>query len=77
MGSLLCEQLSGQVIEIGLVPSGAFGLSAFAVDLYFAAAPVASAELIGGGEFLARRGSFFSPDDGSAMSHPKRLSTRF
>jgi len=55
--SLLCERRSGRVIEIGLVPFGAFGLSAFAVDLYFAAAPVASAELLGAGEFLARSGS--------------------
>jgi len=35
-GSLLCEKLSGRVIEIGLVPLGAFGMSAFLLDLYFA-----------------------------------------
>jgi 1-acyl-sn-glycerol-3-phosphate acyltransferase len=36
VGSLLCEKLSGRTVEIGLVPLGAFGISAFAVDLYFA-----------------------------------------
>jgi 1-acyl-sn-glycerol-3-phosphate acyltransferase len=43
VGSLLCEKLSGRTVEIGLVPLGAFGISAFALDLYFArpgAAPV-------------------------------------
>jgi len=35
-GSLLCERLSGNKIEIGLVPFGAIGLTVFAVDLYFA-----------------------------------------
>jgi len=35
-GSLLCEKLSGRIVEIGLVPLGAFGISAFLLDLYFA-----------------------------------------
>jgi 1-acyl-sn-glycerol-3-phosphate acyltransferase len=35
-GSLLCERLSGRKVEIGLVPFGAIGLSAFGIDLYFA-----------------------------------------
>jgi MFS family permease/1-acyl-sn-glycerol-3-phosphate acyltransferase len=35
-GSLMCERLSGHKIEIGLVPFGAIGLSAFGLDLYFA-----------------------------------------
>jgi len=35
-GSLLCEKLSGGHVEIGLVPLGAFGLTAFGIDLYFA-----------------------------------------
>ncbi|MBB1086955.1 MFS transporter [Lysobacter sp. SG-8] len=35
-GSLLCEKLSGRTVEIGLVPLGAFGISAFVLDLYFA-----------------------------------------
>ena len=36
IGSLLCEKLSGRHVEIGLVPLGAIGMSAFAIDLYFA-----------------------------------------
>jgi len=35
-GSLLCEKLSGGHVEIGLVPLGAFGLTVFGIDLYFA-----------------------------------------
>ncbi|OOG58547.1 glycerol acyltransferase [Rhodanobacter sp. B05] len=35
-GALLCEKLSGKRVEIGLVPLGAFGLTAFGIDLYFA-----------------------------------------
>lgn len=36
VGALLCEKLSGKRVEIGLVPLGAFGLTAFGIDLYFA-----------------------------------------
>jgi len=36
-GSLLCEVLSRRHVEIGLVPLGAIGMSAFSIDLYFAA----------------------------------------
>ncbi|HEX7813966.1 MFS transporter [Dyella sp.] len=36
LGALLCEKLSGRKVEIGLVPVGAFGLTAFGIDLYFA-----------------------------------------
>ncbi|MEN5059341.1 MFS transporter [Luteimonas sp. TWI1416] len=35
-GSLLCEKLSGRTVEIGLVPVGAFGISAMLLDLYCA-----------------------------------------
>src|SRR5690606_25949081 len=35
-GSLLCEKLSARTVEIGLVPLGALGISAFMLDLYFA-----------------------------------------
>ena len=36
VGSLLCEKLSRQQVEIGLVPIGAIGMTLFSVDLYFA-----------------------------------------
>jgi len=36
VGSLLCERLSRHQIEIGLVPFGSLGMSAFTIDLFFA-----------------------------------------
>ncbi len=56
-GSLLCERLSGRTVEIGLVPLGAFGISAFLLDLYFArpgAAPVTGLSI---GQFVQQPGS--------------------
>ena len=35
IGSLLCERLSGGKVELGLVPLGSLGLTAFAADLFF------------------------------------------
>ena len=57
VGSLLCEKLSGRTVEIGLVPVGAFGMSAFLLDLYFARpglAPVGGLDLA---QFLRQPGS--------------------
>ena len=56
-GSLLCEKLSARTVEIGLVPLGAFGMTAFLLDLYFARpgpAPVGGLDLAG---FLQQPGS--------------------
>ena len=57
-GSLLCERLSAHRLEIGLVPLGSLGLTAFGVDLYFAspAAPALSPVATAG--FLAEPGSW-------------------
>ena len=58
MGSLLCEKLSGRVVEIGLVPLGALGMSGFLLDLYFArpeAATVSGLDIAG---FIAQPGSW-------------------
>ena len=33
LGSMLCEKLSGQHVEIGLVPFGSIGLTLFGLDL--------------------------------------------
>ena len=58
VGSVLCEKLSARTVEIGLVPMGAFGMSAFMLDLYFAhpgAATVSSLEV---GSFLQQPGSW-------------------
>ncbi|AOK29966.1 MULTISPECIES: MFS transporter [Burkholderia] len=53
LGSLLCERLSRRRVEIGLVPLGSLGISAFAIELYFAShALPAQAHLLTVGEFL-------------------------
>ncbi len=57
-GSLLCEKLSGRIVEIGLVPLGAFGMSAFLLDLYFARSgtvTVSGLDVLG---FLQQSGSW-------------------
>ncbi|AXF85628.1 Lysophospholipid transporter LplT [Ephemeroptericola cinctiostellae] len=62
VGSVLCEKLSRQQLEIGLVPFGAMGMSVFGIDLYFAIdgfvrSGVDSGALMGLGEFLRHGGS--------------------
>ena len=57
VGSLLCEKLSARTVEIGLVPIGAFGISAFLLNLYFARtglAPLSGLDIAG---FAAQPGS--------------------
>lgn len=55
LGSLLCERLSRQTLEIGLVPLGSIGLTLFAVDAFLAAEQVSAAlPLATVGEFLSR-----------------------
>src|SRR3546814_14058124 len=57
IGSLLCERLSGRRVEIGLVPLGAIGLTAFGLDLYFAR-PVGSVQTgLSAMQFLAAPGN--------------------
>ena len=57
VGSLLCERLSGKRVEIGLVPIGAFGLTVFAVDLFFAHPAVTAGTTLGWSAFLAVPGA--------------------
>ena len=57
-GSFLCEKLSGRMVEIGLVPIGALGLSIFGIDLYFSQGlSNAGTDLIGPATFLAQSSS--------------------
>jgi 1-acyl-sn-glycerol-3-phosphate acyltransferase len=58
VGSLLCEKLSARTVEIGLVPLGAFGMSAFILDLYFAQPDAATARGLDVTGFLAQPGSW-------------------
>lgn len=56
-GSLLCDRLSGHRIEIGLVPLGSLGLSAFGIDLYFAAHGYAGVDGVSTFGFFVQTGS--------------------
>jgi 1-acyl-sn-glycerol-3-phosphate acyltransferase len=56
-GSLLCNWLSGQKVELGLVPFGSIGLTLFGIDLYFAQPELLSDELIGAAAFIESAGS--------------------
>ncbi|MGF6710798.1 1-acyl-sn-glycerol-3-phosphate acyltransferase [Luteibacter sp. W1I16] len=58
IGSLLCEKLSAKRVEIGLVPMGAFGLTVFAVDLFFARPMVASGAGLGWLAFASTPGAW-------------------
>jgi hypothetical protein len=60
IGSLLCERLSRRALELGLVPLGSIGISAFALDLFLAGAPRAghaAEELSGLAAFAGAPGS--------------------
>ena len=57
-GSMLCERLSARTVEIGLVPLGAFGMSAFMLDLYVARPDEALASGLDVAGFLAQDGSW-------------------
>jgi 1-acyl-sn-glycerol-3-phosphate acyltransferase len=41
IGSILCERLSGKIVEIGLVPFGSIGLTLFGLDLWWASPALA------------------------------------
>ncbi|MFT5741661.1 MAG: 1-acyl-sn-glycerol-3-phosphate acyltransferase [Planctomycetota bacterium] len=56
-GSFLCERLSGRIVEIGLVPIGALGLTVFGIDIYFSQNLASGPELIDTASFIAQPGS--------------------
>jgi len=58
VGALLCERMSGRRVEVGLVPLGAFGLTAFGVDLYFAHPALATMHGLDWHGFLRSAGSW-------------------
>ena len=58
VGSLLCEKLSRRTVEIGLVPLGAFGMTAFCVDLYFARTGLSPVSGLDVAAFVASAGSW-------------------
>ncbi len=58
VGSLLCERLSGRMVELGLVPFGSIGLTAFGINLSFASPGAVTGELFGAIQFLQSPGSW-------------------
>ncbi|MCP4235713.1 MAG: MFS transporter, partial [Aestuariibacter sp.] len=58
IGSFLCEKMSGRIVEIGLVPIGALGLTLFGVDIYFSQSLNAGDNLIGPAVFIADMTNF-------------------
>jgi len=58
VGSLLCEKMSGKRVEVGLVPLGAFGLTAFGIDLFFARSGLAPTQGLNWLAFLQAAGSW-------------------
>lgn len=60
VGSLLCERLSGDRVELGLVPFGSIGLTLFAADLFLACpgSAAGSGELVGAIAFLGEPGNW-------------------
>ena len=53
IGSFLCEKLSGRMVEIGLVPIGALGLTLFGIDIYFSQTAATSDVLMTPTQFIA------------------------
>jgi len=58
LGSLACEKLSARTVEIGLVPLGALGMTAFCIDLYFARPGEAAAAGLSVAQFVEQPGSW-------------------
>ncbi|PNS09050.1 MFS transporter [Solilutibacter silvestris] len=58
VGAVLCEKLSARTVEIGLVPLGAFGISVFLFDLYFARSGAATAHDLDVMGFIHQAGSW-------------------
>ncbi|WP_158881315.1 MFS transporter [Rhodanobacter sp. L36] len=58
IGSLLCERMSGRRVEVGLVPLGAFGLTIFGIDLFFARPNAALTHGLNWMEFLHSSGNW-------------------
>ncbi len=58
IGSFLCEKMSGRIVEIGLVPIGALGLTVFGIDIYFSQSLATTNVLITPAEFMANMSNY-------------------
>lgn len=53
LGSMLCERLSEEKVELGIVPIGSAGLTICGISLYFSTPELAVTELVSLGTFLS------------------------
>ncbi|CAM3730123.1 MFS transporter [Rheinheimera salexigens] len=53
IGSMLCERLSGDKVELGIVPIGSMGLTIFGIALYFSSPSIAPTSVVNLSQFLA------------------------
>jgi len=60
LGSILCERLSGNKVEIGLVPFGAFGITLFGLILFFSSPAEPLGEGLGPIDYLQAGGSLWT-----------------
>ena len=58
IGSFLCEKMSGRMVEIGLVPIGALGLTLFGIDIYFNQSLNVGDTLLGPSAFIANTDNY-------------------
>jgi len=58
LGSILCERLSGNTIELGIIPIGSIGISVFGIDLYFAAQSLTVIENMTAMDFLSHTSNY-------------------
>ena len=58
IGSFLCEKMSGRMVEIGLVPIGALGLTLFGIDIFFNQSLTTTDVLMTPSEFIAARTNY-------------------
>lgn len=53
IGSMLCERLSGDKVELGIVPIGSAGLTIFGIGLYLSSPTMTASEVVNLTQFLA------------------------
>ncbi|HXH30913.1 MAG TPA: MFS transporter [Bacteriovoracaceae bacterium] len=69
IGSVFCEKFSHQRVELGLVPFGSIGLSAFVLHLYSVSEPIAlTGNLLNVSEFLSVPGTYWILFDLAGLS---------
>jgi 1-acyl-sn-glycerol-3-phosphate acyltransferase len=69
VGSIICEKMSHEKVEVGLVPFGSMGICVFLFHLWYLGRPYAeTSQVLGIGEFLSQTGSFWILFDLAGLS---------